>query len=42
MAVSKTLAGAGMTFAEDLQRCILRGRRGTRDMFIRDVRRSGR
>ena len=30
------------TFEEDLQRCISRGRRSTRDMFIRDVRRSGR
>ena len=30
------------TFEEDLQRCILRGRRSTKDMFIRDVRRSGR
>ena len=30
------------TFEEDLQRCIFRGRRGTRDMFIRVVRRSGR
>jgi len=31
------------TFADDLQRCILRGRRSTRDMFvISDVRRSGR
>ena len=30
------------TFAEDLQRCISRGRRSARDMFIRDVRRSGR
>ena len=29
-------------FAEDLQRCMSRGRRSTRDMFIRDVRRSGR
>ena len=29
------------TFEEDLQRCIFRGRRSTRDMFIRDVRRSG-
>ena len=28
-------------FEEDLQRCICRGRRSTRDMFIRDVRRSG-
>ena len=27
---------------EDLQRCIFRGRRSTRDMFIRAVRRSGR
>ena len=26
----------------DLQRCIFRGRRNTKDMFIRDVRRSGR
>ena len=30
------------TFAEDLQRCISCGKRSTRDMFIRDVRRSGR
>ena len=30
------------TFEEDLERCMLRGRRNTRDMFIRDVRRSGR
>ena len=29
-------------FEEDLQRCIFRGRRSTRDMFIRVVRRSGR
>ena len=29
-------------FDEDLQRCIFRGRRSTRDMFIRAVRRSGR
>ena len=29
-------------FEEDLQRCIFRGRRNTRDMFTRDVRRSGR
>ena len=29
------------TFEEDLQRCIFRGVRGTRDMFIRVVRRSG-
>ena len=30
------------TFEEDLQRCIFHGRRCTRDMFIRAVRRSGR
>ena len=30
------------TFEEDLQRCIFRGRRSTRDMFIRALRRSGR
>ena len=30
------------TFEEDLQRCISRGRRSTKHMFIRDVRRSGR
>ena len=30
------------TFEEDLERCISRGRRSRRDMFIRDVRRSGR
>ena len=41
VAVSKALAGGG-TFEEDLQGCISRGRRSTRDMFIRDVRRSGR
>ena len=29
------------TFEEDLERCIFRGRRSTRDMFIRAVRRSG-
>ena len=29
------------TFEEDLQRYIFHGRRSTRDMFIRDVRRSG-
>ena len=37
--VSKNERG---TFEEGLQRWILRGRRSTRDMFIRDVRRSGR
>ena len=30
------------TFEEDLQGCISRGRRNIKDMFIRDVRRSGR
>ena len=30
------------TFEEDLERCIFRGRRNTRDMFIRAVRRSER
>ena len=30
------------TFEEDLQKCIFRGRRSTKDMFMRDVRRSGR
>ena len=30
------------TFEEDLERCIFHGRRSTRDMFIRDVRRSAR
>ena len=29
------------TFEEDLQRCILRGRRSTKDIFVRAVRRSG-
>ena len=29
-------------FEKDLQRCMSRGRSSTRDMFIRDVRRSGR
>ena len=28
-------------FEEDLERCISRGTRGTRDMFMRDVRRPG-
>ena len=48
--VSKTWGFCGISkndgrrgaFEEDLQRCIFRGRRSTRDMFIRDVRRSGR
>ena len=30
------------TFEEDLQRCMSCGRHSTKDMFIRDVRRSGR
>ena len=34
--------GRHATFQEDLQRCISRGRRRTRDVFIRDVSRSGR
>ena len=34
--------GSCGAFEEDLQRCILRGRRCTRDMFIRAVRGSGR
>jgi len=34
--------GRRVTFEEDLERCISRGRRSRRDMFIRDVRRSGR
>ena len=34
--------GRRVTFEEDLQRCISRGRRSTKDMFIRDVKRSGR
>ena len=33
---------AHRTFEEDLQRWISRGRRNTRDMFIRDIRRSAR
>ena len=41
MAFPKTVAGVGHLFEEDLQRCIFRGRRNTRDMFIRAVRRSG-
>ena len=48
--VSKTWGFCGIskndgrcgTFEEDLQRCISRGRRSTKDMFIGDVRRSGR
>ena len=48
--VSKTWGFCGIskndgrrgTFEEDLQRCIFRGRRSTKDMFMRDVRRSGR
>ena len=40
VAFPKTMAGVG--HLKDLERCISRGRRSTRDMFIRDVRRSGR
>ena len=40
-AISKNDGKRG-TFEEDLGRCIFRGRRSTRDMFIRAVRRSGR
>ena len=48
--VSKTWGFCGIskkdgrcgTFEEDLQRCIFRRRRSTRDIFIRAVRRSGR
>ena len=48
--VSKTLGSCSISrndgrcgaFEEDLQRCISRGRCNTNDMFIRDVRRSGR
>ena len=37
-----TSNGRRGTFQEDSERCIFRGRRSTRDMLIRDVRRSGR
>ena len=36
------LRGRRGTFEEDLHRCIFRGRHSTKDMFMRDVRRSGR
>ena len=36
------VVGRRGTFEENPQRCISRGRHGTRDMVIRDVRRSGR
>ena len=39
--ISKNQGRRG-TCEEDLQRCIFRGRRNTKDMFMRDVRRSGR
>ena len=39
--ISKSDGRCG-TFEQDLQRCIFRGRRSTRDIFIRAVRRSGR
>ena len=38
--IAKSIGRRG-AFEEDPQRCISRGRRGTRDMLIRDVRRSG-
>ena len=41
VAFPNMMAGVGH-LPEDLQRCIFCGRRSTRDMFIRDVRRSGR
>ena len=40
VAVQKMIAGG--TFEGNLQRCILRGRRSTRDTWVRHVRRSGR
>ena len=40
--VAVSSVGRRGTFEEDLQRCIFRGRCSTRDMSIRDVRRSGR
>ena len=40
--ISKINDGRHGTFEEDLQRCIFRGRRSIRGMFIRAVRRSGR
>ena len=39
--ISKNSGRRG-TFEEDLQRCIFRGRRSTRDMFLGNVGRSGR
>ena len=36
VAFPKTMAGVGH-LQGDLERCILHGRRGTRDMFIRDA-----
>ena len=38
---SKSVGRRGL-FEEDLERCIVRGKHSTRDMSIRDVRRSGR
>ena len=40
--ISKNDYGRRGAFEEDLERCMSRGRRSTKDMFIRDVRRSGR
>ena len=42
VACPKTMAGHWQRICADMQRCISRGRRSTRDMFIRNVRRSGR
>jgi len=44
VAVSTTLADVGHLKRtwKILERCISRGKRSTRDMFVRDVRRSGR
>ena len=42
VAFPKTMAGVEHLFEQDLQRWIFRGRRSTRDVFIRAVRRSGR
>ena len=39
--VSKTQDGRHGTSEDDLQRRIVRGRRGTKDMFMREVGRSG-
>ena len=38
----RTTFGGSDVVSRGLQRCIFRGRRNTKDMFMRDVRRSGR